>query len=150
MHFSTSITAKFNLFPIAFPFFSPIKRALTVQTDFFWQMLFFYTFHVVKTILILTCLFNMRQKLASEEINRIIEMAWEDRTTFDAIKMQFGISEKEVIELMRNELKPSSWRLWRERVQGRATKHLAKRTFSEGRHKCTRQRTISNNKISKR
>jgi uncharacterized protein (TIGR03643 family) len=85
-----------------------------------------------------------------EETNRIIEMAWEDRTPFDAIFFQFGITEKEVIELMRRELKPSSWRLWRERVQGRATKHLKKRNFTEGRHKCSRQRVISNNKVSKR
>lgn len=88
--------------------------------------------------------------LSEREIDRIIEMAWEDRTPFDAIFFQFGISEKEVIELMRKELKPSSWRLWRERVQGRATKHLKKRTFTEGRHKCSRQRVISNNKVSKR
>ncbi len=88
--------------------------------------------------------------LSEREIDRIIEMAWEDRTPFDAIFYQFGISEKEVIELMRKELKPSSWRLWRERVQGRATKHLKKRTFTEGRHKCSRQRVISNNKVSKR
>jgi len=88
--------------------------------------------------------------LSEQEIDRIIEMAWEDRTPFDAIFFQFGISEKEVIELMRKELKLSSWRLWRERVQGRATKHLKKRTFTEGRHKCSRQRVISNNKVSKR
>jgi len=89
-------------------------------------------------------------RFTAEETNRIIEMAWEDRTPFDAILFQFGISEKEVIELMRRELKPSSWRLWRARVQGRATKHLKKRTFIEGRHKCSRQRVISNNKVSKR
>ena len=88
--------------------------------------------------------------LTEREIDRIIEMAWEDRTPFDAIFFQFGITEKEVIVLMRKELKPSSWRLWRERVQGRATKHLKKRTFTEGRHKCSRQRVISNNKVSKR
>jgi uncharacterized protein (TIGR03643 family) len=89
-------------------------------------------------------------RFTAEETNIIIEMAWEDRTPFDAILFQFGISEKEVIELMRRELKPSSWRLWRARVQGRATKHLKKRTFIEGRHKCSRQRVISNNKVSKR
>ncbi|MDG1262538.1 MAG: TIGR03643 family protein, partial [Flavobacteriales bacterium] len=81
---------------------------------------------------------------------RIIEMAWEDRTTFDAITFQFGISEKQVIELMRRNLKPGSWRLWRKRVQGRKTKHAALRNFTEGRHRCSRQRSISNNKISKR
>lgn len=90
------------------------------------------------------------KKLSEEEIDRVIEMAWEDRTTFDAIEVQFGLSEKEVIELMRRTLKPSSWRLWRQRVQGRKTKHSAKRDFAEGRHKCSRQRAISNNKISKR
>ena len=86
----------------------------------------------------------------NEDINRIIEMAWEDRTPFDAIKLQFGISEKQVIETMRRELRPSSFKLWRKRVQGRKTKHAKKRTFVEGRFKCNRQRSISNNKISKR
>ena len=88
--------------------------------------------------------------LNDEDIDRIIEMAWEDRTPFDAITAQFGLSEKEVIELMRREMKPSSWRMWRARVQGRSTKHVAKRSFTEGRHKCSRQRSISNNKVSKR
>ncbi len=88
--------------------------------------------------------------LKIEDIDRIIEMAWEDRTPFDAITFQFGLKEQEVINLMRSELKPSSFKLWRSRVQGRATKHSKKRTFDEGRFKCTRQRTISNNSISKR
>jgi len=89
-------------------------------------------------------------ELTDEEIDRIVEMAWEDRTTFDAIELQFGIKEQEVIELMRKEMKPSSFRMWRKRVQGRSTKHAKLRNFSEGRHKCSRQRGISNNKISKR
>jgi uncharacterized protein (TIGR03643 family) len=84
------------------------------------------------------------------DLNRIIEMAWEDRTSFDTIKLQFGITEQEVIRLMRRELKPSSFRLWRKRVQGRVTKHNKLRGWVEGRHKCNLQRTISNNKISKR
>ena len=92
----------------------------------------------------------MQHELNETEINRIIEMAWEDRTPFDAILNQFGLKEQEVIALMRRVMKPNSWRMWRARVQGRATKHLAKRSFTEGRHKCSRQRTISMNKISKR
>ena len=85
---------------------------------------------------------------SERDIDRIIEMAWEDRTSFDAIKAQFGLSEKEVIHLMRREMKPSSFRMWRKRVQGRKTKH---RFQSEAlRFKCSRQRSISNNKISKR
>ncbi|MCD8432807.1 TIGR03643 family protein [Tenacibaculum finnmarkense genomovar ulcerans] len=84
------------------------------------------------------------------DIDRIIEMAWEDRTTFDAIKFQFGLKEQQVIELMRKELKLSSFKLWRARVQGRSTKHQAKRVFEKGRFKCTRQKSISNNKVSKR
>ncbi len=84
------------------------------------------------------------------DINRIIEMAWEDRTTFDAIKFQFNLKEQDVIVLMRKTLKPSSFKLWRKRVQGRKTKHEAKRTYDLGRFKCSRQRSISNNKISKR
>jgi uncharacterized protein (TIGR03643 family) len=84
------------------------------------------------------------------DINRIIEMAWEDRTTFDAIEEQFGLAEKDVIKLMKREMKLSSWKMWRERVQGRKTKHASKRNFTEGRHKCSRQGHINNNKISKR
>jgi uncharacterized protein (TIGR03643 family) len=88
--------------------------------------------------------------MTCRDLDRIIEMAWEDRTTFDAIKFQFGLKEQQVIELMRKELKLSSFKLWRARVQGRSTKHQAKREFEKGRFKCTRQQSISNNKISKR
>ena len=84
------------------------------------------------------------------DLDRIIEMAWEDRTTFEAINFQFGLSERQVISLMRNQMTPNSFRLWRERVQGRKTKHQKLRTFESGRFKCSRQKSISNNKISKR
>ena len=89
-------------------------------------------------------------KLDGIKIDRIIEMAWEDRTTFEAIQFQFGLKEQEVINLMRREMKPSSFRMWRKRVQGRKTKHEQLRTFEKGRFKCTRQKSISNNSISKR
>ncbi len=92
----------------------------------------------------------MKKEFSEIEKDRIIEMAWEDRTTFDAILMQFGLKEQEVIDLMRFEMKPSSFKMWRERVQGRKTKHEKLRNFQEGRFKCTRQRQINNNKISKR
>ena len=88
--------------------------------------------------------------LTTLDIDRIIEMAWEDRTPFDAIKAQFGIAEQEVIKIMRKHMRASSFRMWRKRVQGRTTKHLKKRNFMEGRFKCNLQRGISNNKISKR
>lgn len=90
------------------------------------------------------------KNLKIEVIDRVIEMAWEDRTPFEAITFQFQITEKEVITLMRRELKPSSFRLWRARVQGRATKHQKLRTFTKGTFKCSRQKQISNNTISKR
>ena len=81
------------------------------------------------------------------EIDRIIEMAWEDRTPFEAIEIQFGLTEAEVIKTMRRELKESSFKLWRKRVNsGVSQKHLKKRD----RFKCKLQRAISNNKISKR
>ena len=64
--------------------------------------------------------------LSRSELDRIIMMAWEDRTSFDAIKEQFGILPGEVIKLMRHELKPSSFKLWRRRTNGRITKHEAK------------------------
>ena len=73
--------------------------------------------------------------LSQSDIDRIIEMAWEDRTTFDAIESQYGLKEQEVKELMRENLKASSYKLWRKRVNGRKTKHLAKRDFTVGRHK---------------
>lgn len=83
--------------------------------------------------------------------DRIIEMAWEDRTPFEAIKFQFGLTEKEVIRLMRRELKRSSFNLWRKRVsQGISQKHLKKRNPEIDRFRCSRQRSISRNKISKR
>jgi uncharacterized protein (TIGR03643 family) len=84
------------------------------------------------------------------ELDRIIEMAWEDRTTFDAIKFQFNLSEADVKALMKKELKFSSYKLWRKRVENCKTKHEAKRPSEIDRFKCSRQRAISNNKISKR
>lgn len=94
----------------------------------------------------------LEKEFTDRELDRIIEMAWEDRTTFDAIEYQFGISEKEVIAIMRREMKPSSFRMWRARVQGRSTKHEAKRNFGidDARFKCNRQKHITHNKISKR
>lgn len=90
------------------------------------------------------------KRFSERDIDRIVEMAWEDRTPFDAILFQFGLKEQEVIELMRKEMKASSFRMWRKRVQGRKTKHLKKRVFENGRFKCSRQRHITHNKISKR
>jgi uncharacterized protein (TIGR03643 family) len=85
------------------------------------------------------------------DIDRIIEMAWEDRTPFEAITFQFGISEAETIKIMRTELKRSSFNLWRKRVNsGVSQKHLIKRSSDIKRFKCSRQKTISLNKISKR
>jgi len=85
-----------------------------------------------------------------KETDRIIEMAWEDRTPFEAITFQFGLSEEQVITLMRRELKRSSFNRWRKRVQNRETKHLKLRNQEVGRFKCSRQRAISGNRISKR
>jgi uncharacterized protein (TIGR03643 family) len=65
--------------------------------------------------------------LKEPELSRVIEMAWEDRTPFEAIEALYGLPEKEVIKLMRRSLKPSSFRLWRKRVSGRKTKHQALR-----------------------
>lgn len=87
----------------------------------------------------------------SVDIDRIIEMAWEDRTPFEAIEIQFGLTEADVIKLMRTELKRNSFNLWRKRVNsGVSKKHLKKRDEDITRFKCSRQKTISNNKISKR
>ncbi|MBF2058304.1 MAG: TIGR03643 family protein [Cyanobacterium sp. T60_A2020_053] len=77
--------------------------------------------------------------LTTAEIDRIIEMAWEDRTPFSAIELQFNLSEKQVIKLMRREMKESSFKMWRKRVSGRQTKHLKKRSFIEGRFRSANQ-----------
>lgn len=77
--------------------------------------------------------------LDAEQLSRVIEMAWEDRTPFAAIEYSYGLNEAAVILLMRQELKASSFRLWRQRVTGRATKHEAKRPFVVGRAYCATQ-----------
>ena len=85
------------------------------------------------------------------DMDRIIEMAWEDRTPFEAIKVQFDLSEADVIALMRKELKRSSFNLWRKRVNsGVSQKHAQKRNLEMDRFKCSRQKSISMNKRSKR
>jgi uncharacterized protein (TIGR03643 family) len=87
---------------------------------------------------------------SAEDIDRIIQMAWEDRTPFEAIRMQFGLKEDEVKALMKRELKAGSYRLWRERVEACSTKHAKLRSGVIDRFKSKAQRAISNNKISKR
>lgn len=91
------------------------------------------------------------KELTEQDHNRIIEMAWEDRTPFEAIEFQFGLPEKEVIKLMRGALKRSSFNLWRKRVNsGPSQKHLKKRDPAIDRFKCSRQKQISLNKVPKR
>lgn len=91
-----------------------------------------------------------RNMLTAEDTDHIIAMAWENRTPFEAIEYQFGLSEQEVIDLMRKNLKPYSWRLWRKRVHGRKTKFQKLRSNEVSRFKSDRQRNISLNKVSKR
>ena len=89
------------------------------------------------------------KSLSQEQIDRVIEMAWEDRTPFEAIKFQFKLTEDDVITIMRREMKSKSFAMWRKRVQGRKTKHTKLRENSVNRFKCSRQRSTGN-KISKR
>lgn len=89
-------------------------------------------------------------KLSITDLDRIIEMAWEDRTSFEAIELQFGLKEKEVIALMRKHMKRSSFNMWRKRTNGRTTKHASLRNTVTTRFKSKLQKTISHNKISKR
>jgi uncharacterized protein (TIGR03643 family) len=90
-------------------------------------------------------------KMDQKDIDRIIEMAWEDRTSFESIKIQFGLSEADVIKLMRKELKRSSFNMWRKRPNSRVSqKHAQKRNPAISRFKCSLQKNISMNKISKR
>lgn len=89
--------------------------------------------------------------LTDRDLDRIIGMAWEDRTPFEAIKFQFGLTEGDVIKLMRSQLKLSSFKLWRKRVHsGVSQKHLKKRNPEIDRFRCSRQKHITMNKISKR
>ncbi len=91
------------------------------------------------------------EKFSIIDIDRIIEMAWEDRTPFEAIEFQFALTEMQVVALMRKNLKRSSFNLWRKRTHsGVSQKHLSKRVEGINRFKCTLQRSISMNKISKR
>lgn len=92
----------------------------------------------------------MERDFTERELDRIIEMAWEDRTPFEAIEFQFDISEDDVIKIMQRELKPSSFRMWRARVQGRKTKHLKLRSDGVNTFKSKQQKHISQNKLSKR
>ncbi|MGB2242053.1 MAG: TIGR03643 family protein [Porticoccaceae bacterium] len=71
---------------------------------------------------------NLKTQFTSDEVSRIIEMAWEDRTPFEAIEINFGLNESAVIRLMRAQVKPRSFRLWRKRVSNRNTKHLMRRS----------------------
>ena len=92
-----------------------------------------------------------KKELTEIELDRVIEMAWEDRTPFEAILYQFKLTEKDVIKVMRGTLKESSFKRWRKRVNsGVSQKHLKKRNPDITRFKCSRQKAISGNKISKR
>ncbi len=90
------------------------------------------------------------QVLSAIDIDRVIEMAWEDRTPFDAIKFQFGLTESAVRKLMKEQLRFSSYKAWRMRVEACRTKHLKSRNEEISRFRCSRQRAITQNKISKR
>ncbi len=82
---------------------------------------------------------SAKPQLSPEDLSRVIEMAWEDRTPFDAIEKSFGLSESQVIALMRKSLKRTSFKIWRERVSGRATKHQALRSKLVTRAYCPSQ-----------
>jgi uncharacterized protein (TIGR03643 family) len=82
---------------------------------------------------------TLTTNLTIEEKSRVIEMAWEDRTPFEAILEQYGLSEPHVISLMRHTLKQKTFKNWRQRVSGRKTKHLALRSFTAGRAYCPTQ-----------
>ena len=91
------------------------------------------------------CVVSLNHSIAimnyrDNEVDRIIQMAWEDRTAFDSIKRQFGLTPGQVIKLMRDQLKQSSFRLWRARTSGRKTKHLALRNPEISRFCCPDQK----------
>ena len=89
------------------------------------------------------------EPLNDQVIDRIVEMSWEDRTSFDGIFRQFGVAEAEVIAIMRREMHPNNFKKWRARVQGRSTKHEKLRIEDVNRFHSRMQRTISGNRKSK-
>jgi uncharacterized protein (TIGR03643 family) len=91
-----------------------------------------------------------KKELSVLEVDRVIEMAWEDRTPFEAIEYQFGLKEPDVKDLMKSNLAFKSYTLWRKRVESSNTKHVQKRNNRIKRFKCNLQRIITGNKISKR
>lgn len=82
---------------------------------------------------------TLKTELSDDDIDRVIEMAWEDRTPFEAIEAQFALAEQDVIRLMRQQLKPGSFRNWRARVSGRSTKHQSRRPAGVDRGYCSTQ-----------
>ena len=91
-----------------------------------------------------------KYNLSEVDIDRIVGMAWEDRTPFEAIESQFGLSEAEVIKLMKHQMRERNWRKWRARVQGRKTKHAQLRSQEVDRFRSRMQRQITKNRISKK
>ncbi|MGB1205263.1 MAG: TIGR03643 family protein [Chitinophagales bacterium] len=91
-----------------------------------------------------------KYNLSELQIDRIINMAWEDRTPFEAITFQFGLSENEVIRLMKQEMRLKNWQKWRSRVQGRKTKHRKLRSKTINRFRSKAQKAITGNLISKK
>ncbi|MCI5083266.1 MAG: TIGR03643 family protein [Saprospiraceae bacterium] len=91
-----------------------------------------------------------KHQLDDRDVNRIVEMAWEDRTPFEAIEVQFGLTEAEVIKLMKHEMRLKNWKKWRARVQGRKTKHAKLRQGEVERFQSKAQRHITKNNISKK
>ena len=91
-----------------------------------------------------------KYQLTDQDIDRIVQMAWEDRTPFEAIEFQFGLKEAEVIKLMKHEMRLNNWKKWRARVQGRSTKHAKLRVEGVDRFHSKMQRSITSNRISKK
>jgi uncharacterized protein (TIGR03643 family) len=121
----------------------PIKE---MATDFLQALLIdplyvsYLSLYVTVLVLLKNTIFMKQNDLSGADISRIIEMAWEDRTPFEVIFEQYKLSEPQVIKIMRSHMQASSFRMWRERVSGRKTKHLSLRSFKVGRHVCPTQR----------
>ena len=88
-----------------------------------------------------------KYNLSPQDIDRIVGMAWEDRTPFEAIEYQFGLSEADVIKLMKHEMHLRNWKKWRKHVQGRKTKHRKLRSSEVTRFKSKAQRVITQNRV---
>ncbi len=117
------------------------RRRTSLATDLLWQTV--TNFFSATRSLNRTPLMTQTPELTPADVSRVVEMAWEDRTPFEAIESTYGLSEPDVIQLMRKELSSSAFKRWRARVSGRKTKHSQKRPAGVERHQSSTHNKVN-------